>query len=647
MASRTASDSLPPRGTTGAGGLRPALFFCRCGPNIGEVVRLAELARPDSWPGAVRVEELPVPCSPEGRALLLAALRESRADRVVLAGCSPREHEATFRAVLAEAGLDPFLFQMVNLREQREWAGGSADLATARARSLVRGALRRVARHVPVPVTEVDASPDAVVVGGGPAGLSAALTLAQKGRRVVLVERDHVLGGLAATLDEVFPSLECASCFLDPVLSDVLHHPRIEVLTGAEVTEVLGSNGNFAVRLRLRPRYVDAAACLGSGCCAQACPVEVPEERSGGLGRRKAVHFPYPGCLPNVAVVDPDRCLHLQGKPCDACVGACAFGAIRLDARPEEREVRCGAVVLATGSRPAGAPGRPDVVTTYQLERMLHPNGPTGGVVRRAAGGAPTAVLLAPTPEAADADAALWPQELAKLALQLREKLPGVRVSVAGGLDRAAATTRLAADLAGAGVELLGGTLAPEAVAPRPRGLSAKVAGRDVEADLVVLHGASRPAEGAAELAARLRVRVRPDGFLEDQGNPFEPAATRVPGVLVAGAAGGPRTLAAAVRDGAAAAGRVLSALVPGERLVLEPLAARVDAERCGACGVCVSTCAFGAVSLSADGGRSRVEPAHCRGCGGCVAACPSGAIAAPHFTRLQIEEEIAGLLEE
>lgn len=644
----TRGQGAPPTGPVPG---RTGVYFCRCGPNLGAVVRLPALSEAAGWPGAADVAVHDVLCGAEGKAWLEARIREHGLERVVVGACSPREHEATFRGVLADAGLDPWLLQQVNLREQVDWIGGEAEPATARARRLVNAALHRVALHRPIVAGEVETSADVLVVGGGAAGVSAALALAGKDRKVVLAERSWVLGGLANQLDEIFPDLECASCFMEPVLDEVLHDPRVEVLTGAEVKRVRGAAGKFQVELAVRPRSVDPAACLGCGACAAACPAEVPDAHAAGRATRKAVHLPYVGCLPHVSAVDREACLHFHGGACDACVAACAFGAIRLDEAPAVREVEVGAIVVATGHRPAPAPAIEGVVSTYELERLLHPNGPTGGEVRLPGGAAPATVLLGAT--AGEEEGDLAAREVLKLAHLVRTRLPSATVAVAGGLDRVPALVRSAAALAAEGVEFLAGAIVPGGISRVVGGLSVRLApapGLEVEsrraADLVVLHGPSLPSDGTAALAALLRIDLDARGFFSERAaSPFEPTGTRIAGVHVAGAAGGPRSIREAIRDGAAAAGQVLASLPPGEKRPLEPLAAEVDAARCGGCGVCVSACAFGAVTLEPGTRRALVSAVHCRGCGTCAAACPTGAASARHFTRAQIRAEIAALL--
>jgi heterodisulfide reductase subunit A2 len=239
------------------GAPRTGLFFCRCAGNLGQVIQLGALGRAERWPGAAAVETHDVLCSPAGQAWLRGRLEALGLTHLVVAACSPREHEQTFRRVMGAAGRSPWLLQMVNLREQVEWAGGPSGPATARAARLVAAGLARVAfhRHVEPELREV--SPDVLVVGGGPAGTAAALALARKDRKVLLVERSPALGGLANRLDQIFPDLACASCFMEPALDELLHHERIEVLTQAEVRAVRGSAGRFEVELALAPRVID------------------------------------------------------------------------------------------------------------------------------------------------------------------------------------------------------------------------------------------------------------------------------------------------------------------------------------------------------------------------------------------------------
>jgi len=518
--------------TGGAGHGRTGLFLCRCSGNLGRVVDVDGLAVASRWPSVAWVGVHALLCSPEGVAWLRERIRLEGLERIVVGACSPREHEATFRAAAQAEGRSPWHVQAVNLREQVEWIGGSPVEATACAERLLRAGVARVALHRDLPRREVLASPDVLVIGGGAAGLAAARTLAGPGRRAIVVEREFALGGFTARSEAPLADGACGSCVLSPVIDELLHQAAVEVLEGAEVTAVRGSFGRFDVEVTRRARYVDAERCLGCPACVEACPVEGPDPREGGGGLRRAIHLPWEGCLPHVPSIDPARCTALRardgssgpsraGEPqaaraCRACADACAVDAIRLDEADQVLVRHVGAIVVATGSSPGAAQG--------------------------------------PTVE--------------------------------------------------------------------------------------------RSAEGSGALARMLRIDAGEDGFLDDAGpSPFEPTATRVAGVFVAGAAAGPRGLRAAIRDGVAAAGSILALLRPGERLLVEPLAPEVAEAACGGCGGCVAACAFDAVRRDPETGKARVEPLHCRGCGGCAAGCPSGAMGSPHQTRDQIAAEIAALL--
>jgi heterodisulfide reductase subunit A len=631
-----------------AGG-RTGLLLCRCAGGLGPVVGIDALADAGRWPEAAWVGVHDLLCGPEGLAWMRERIAAEGLDRIVVGACSPKEHEADFRRVAEEAGRSPFAVQVVNLREQVEWVGGDVVAATARAERLLRAGLARAPLHRDLPRRRVEVAPDVAVIGGGVAGLSAALSLAGRGRRVAVVERSFALGGLANRLDELHPDGTCASCFMAPAIDDVLHHPDVDVLTGAEVIGVRGSVGSFEVEVALRPRYVDPETCLGCPACVEACPVERPDASEGGLGTRRAISLAYAGCLPYVPSIDPRACTALLGGGCRACADACAVGAIRLDDVPRTRTLRAGAVVLATGMEPGAVEGPPGVLSAWTLERMLHPNGPTGGEVRTPAGAPPRAILFALAHEPSPSECGVAVDELLKLAGALRARQAGPRVVVAGGLDRSPGHARAARTLAEAGVEFVEGSVDGR-IEPLDGRLAVTLRGRGTEraevVDLVVLHAASVPPEGIGALAALLRVARDERGFLSDEGSsPFEPGATRAAGVFVAGAAAGPRLVRAAIRDGKVAAGRILGELPVGATLEVEPLAAVADTVRCCGCGACATACAFGAVRRDPATGKARVEPLHCVACGSCAAACPTGAMDAPHYTRAQLSAEISALL--
>jgi heterodisulfide reductase subunit A len=294
---------------------------------------------------------------------------------------------------------------------------------------------------------------------------------------------------------------------------------------------------------------------------------------------------------------------------------------------------------------PGPVEGPAGVLSSYQLERMLHPDGPTGGRLVGPDGAPPRAVLLASAADGAPGGD-LAAREILKLAHLVKARHPEAAVAVAGGLERSPELVAEADVLRAQGVELLLG--APGAIAAAGGRLEVQLGGPEGvrAADLVVIHAPPHPAAGAAALARLFRIDLTRAGFLSDRAaSPFEPTATRIAGVYVAGAAAGPRSIHQAIRDGAAAAGLVLASLEPGERRPLEPLAAEVEAALCGGCGICAAACPFGAVVIERATGKASVEAVHCRGCGTCAAACPTGATGARHFTRAQIAAEISALL--
>jgi heterodisulfide reductase subunit A len=621
---------------------RTGLFLCECGPNMGHAIQLDELARDGAFPDATVVERHAMWCTPEGKARLAQRVRDLALDRVVVGGCSPHEHEATFRQVLVDAGLNPFLLQVANLREQCEWQGADG---TQRATQLLQGALARVSTLTPVTTESVQASVDVLVVGGGMAGISAALALAQKERRVTVVEQGAALGGLLVRLDEVFPSMKCASCFLQPAINQLLDHPGVDVRTSSRVVSVRGVHGQFTVEVESQAQVVDPALCLGAGACTQACPVTFSDEGEEGLVQRKAIGHAYSGALPAVSFVDPVRCTRLNGQGCDApCVTACPMGAVDFSRQVRRQTITCGAVVLATGMETRKAPAVDGVYSCVQAERLLHPHGPTQGRVVLPDGSTPRRVVLAPCGPMTARETDLARQELVKVATRLLDVLPGVALHVAGDCQHSTTAAGMVKRLLDAGCRLTSGHVDVTALKRTAQGVAFTLAGAPSSADMVVLWTGVGLSAAVQDLVRDLHVEPGVDGFVEGDQDVWAPTATNVPGIYAVGTVLGPRLLGDVVRDGTAAAGRILSTLHTGEELTLEPLAARVDESRCGKCGVCVGSCPYGAIRTLADG-TCRVVTSQCRGCGTCAAACPSLAIISPQYEHHQLSAEISGLL--
>jgi heterodisulfide reductase subunit A len=366
---------------------RIGVFICECGPNIKDAMDIPQLVRfAGQLEAVVLAEPVGLLCAPNARKKAVDTIRHHQISHVVFAGCSPGEHEQTFRSVLEDAGRNPFMMQAVNLREQCAWVIHDRGQATRKAKGLIRAAVQRVRHHAPITIKEIDCRPDVLVIGAGVAGISAAQTLSQNGRRVFMVERSACIGGMAALYEDLYPDFNCAACLIEPYLDEVIHDARIEVLTTSEVLSIRGTPGNFTVAVKQAARHIDPHRCIGCGACIEACPVTVPNAFNAHMDTRRAVYIPYPGALPHVAVIDKPHCLQFKGESCRACEQACPFDAVDFTAVTTVRHLKVGAVVVATGFQ-GFDPGRSTrygygsidgVITAFAFERMVNTTGPTG-----------------------------------------------------------------------------------------------------------------------------------------------------------------------------------------------------------------------------------------------------------------------------
>ncbi|MBU1671563.1 MAG: CoB--CoM heterodisulfide reductase iron-sulfur subunit A family protein [Actinobacteria bacterium] len=647
-----------------AGGI--GVYICDCGTNIAGVVDCAALAREAAtWPGVAVAREYRYMCSDPGQGLIKSDIEELGLDRVVVAACSPRMHEPTFRACLAEADLNPYLLEVCNIREQCSWVHAETGSATQKALSLLRAAVRKVRLNRELSARSFPVTRAVLVLGAGIAGIHAALSIAASGKKVYLVERGPSIGGRMAQLDKTFPTLDCSACILTPKMVDVARSPNIELLTCTELEELSGFNGNFTARVRTRSRRVDIDSCTGCGDCVEACVMKgrVPDEFDAGLSRRGAVYMPFPQAVPLAAAVDPQSCLYVtKGKCKSPCLEACGPEAIDLDMPDEVRELEVGAVVVATGFDVFGAAGMPqfgygrypEVMDALQFERMLSASGPTGGRLLLPDGTEPSTIAFLHCVGSRDENAneycsrvcCMYSMKQAHLA---REKT-GAKVyefyiditAFGKGYQEFYRRVRdegvffirgKAADVA-----RLGGSLKVFA--------EDTLLGRPVElpVDMVVLATGLIPASGSADLARKLGIALSPDGFFAEAHPKLRPAESHGDGIFLAGCCQGPKDIPDTVAQAGAAAVEAVALLDRGTVQVDAGVGGIVE-DLCRGCGICVECCPYGAVELTADG-VACVNEALCKGCGLCAAACLGGAVVMEAYDDGQILACIEGLLE-
>ncbi|HAK87759.1 MAG TPA: (4Fe-4S)-binding protein [Nitrospiraceae bacterium] len=647
--------------------MKIGVYFCNCGTNIKDKID-PEKVKTQMPPGA-HFETVDFACSEDGKKQIEDSLKENRIERVVISACSPREHENTFMRVLSRAGINPYLMHMVNVREQVAWVTEDSAKAAEKAGRYINSAIKRVALHDPLDKKEIVMCPDVLVIGAGPAGLKAALSLAEAGRKVAVVEKTPVIGGMPVRFEDLFPNMECGPCMLEPMMGDVLHgeySENIELMTLSEVMEVTGFYGNFIVKIKKSPRHVDTHKCIGCGECIAVCPSSAKNEFNYGMNERKAVDFPFMGALPNAPFIDRDKCIRLQGKECTACSDACPVGedVFLFDEKEEVIERNVGAVVVAVGSSLYDCKNIPglgygktaDIYTSAEFERMLASNGPTGGEIKTSKGGVPVSTAIVHCAGSLDKNhmeycSGICCQYAFKFNHMIEKKLPGTKIyhfykeMVVPGKEEF--SLYLHARDNPNSVFIRYQTADSLSVSERDGGKVIKItgAGGEVLVDMVVLCPAVVPAAESGKLGAILEAAQDRFGFFEELHGRMDSAQSKIRGIYLAGTCQSPMDIQKSMNQGMAAAGYILSGLVAGKKLEIKPITAVVDSDRCSGCRVCISVCPYKAVSFDAGKEVSVVNDVLCQGCGTCVAACPSGAIKGNHFTNEEILAEIEGVL--
>ncbi len=656
------------------GDVRIGVYTCHCGTNIAgrvDVERVAEYAR--SLPHVVVSRAYKYMCSDPGQDLLRQDIRDHRLNRIVVAACSPHLHEHTFRRALEKSGLNPYFVHMVNIREHVAWVHADKAASTAKAMDLVRAGVRRVALHRPLQTIRIPIRSEVLVVGGGIAGIHAALTLANAGKHVYLVEREATIGGHMAAFDKTFPTLDCAACILTPKMSAVKEHPNITLWTYSDVVAVDGAIGDFTVRVRRRPRYINEDLCSGCLACIESCiykDARVPDAFNLGLGKRKPIYIPFPQAVPQVPVIDPETCIQFKSGKCrKTCVEACGERhAIDLTAQPREETIRVGAVVIATGFQtfdarrtPYYGYGRyPNVYTALEVERLVNATGPTAGEVVLRDGSRPRSVGIVHCVGSRDANTNAWCSRVCcmyslKLAHLIAERTGAeifnfyIDMRTPGkGFEEF--YQKLLAErvhfIRGRVAEITDWAYDPSEEGKLVIRVEDTLAGlvRRIPVDMIVLATGLEPRADSAEVRRLFNISCGGEGFFLERHPKLAPVNTFTGGVFLAGCCQGPKDIPDTVAQAGAAAAEAL-ALIDAGYVETEPNTAQVIEEVCSGCKTCVAMCPYKAITILQDNGRARVNQALCKGCGTCVAACPSASIVQNLFEDEEIFEEIEGVL--
>ncbi len=650
------------------------VYVCHCGTNISGTVDVEDVAQ---WAaeklehrGVIVARDYKFMCSSLGQELIEKDIKELGLTRVVVAACSPHLHEKTFRTACENAGLNPYLCELVSIREQVSWVHTDKVAATAKSKAVISGGVERVIWHEPLEAMSVPIHPATLVVGGGIAGIQATLEIANAGYPVYLVEREPSIGGHMAQFDKTFPTLDCSACILTPKMVEVGTHPNVTLMTWTDVEKVDGYVGNFDVTVRQKARKVDTELCTGCGICEEKCPKNVIDNvYEAGLGYRKAIYTPFPQAVPNYPVMDLENCIYFDTGKCKACEKFCPTHAIDFEQEDEIIEFQVGNIILATGYDMFDARkmsnygyGRlKNVFTSLEFERMCNASGPTEGkIVLRDGVTTPKTVGIIHCVGSRDKNhneycSSICCMQSLKFAHLVHERTGAnvynfyIDIRTPGkGYDEF--YTRVIEE----GTSFVRGKVAEVTNAARQPGERRKLIvqvedtligkQRRIPVDMVILSAGLEPPHDAKEVAKRFGISCSADGWYIEKHPKLDPIATMTEGIYIAGCVQGPKDIPASVAQGAAASARILGKIQQGE-MAMEPIRASVLDEQCSGCRICNDLCPYNAILFHEETMVSEINPALCQGCGTCVAACPAGAITGAGFSNEQVLAQIEGLL--
>ena len=668
---------------------RIGVFVCHCGTNIAGTVDVAKVAEElGKVNGVVYSTHYTYMCSSAGQKMIEDKIHELNLTGVVLCSCSPRMHEKTFRSCAERAGLNAYKVEVANIREQCSWVMKEMGDATEKAIALGKAAVAKTILDTPLIEGETPMTKRALVIGGGIAGITAALDIADAGFPVDIVEKDYTVGGKMAKLDKTFPTLDCASCIVTPKMTEVSQNPNIRILSYSEVAGVKGYIGNFEVDIKRHPRYVDETKCTGCGACIEKCPnKKVPNAFNLNLNNRKAIDIPFAQAVPKVAAISADYCLHMKGlkngkdNVCGFCEKACAAGAINFHQEETTLTEKYGAIIVATGYNPISLEKfdeyaysqSPDVVSSLEFERLCNASGPTNGhLLRPSDGKEPKNIVFvqcvgsrcsADSTKGHEYCSKICCMYTAKHAILTRDHYPDTNITVfyidvrTPGKNFDEFYRRAVEQY---GVHYIKGQVGK--VTPLSDG-TLDVQGSDlilnrqvhIKADMVVLAASIEADKSARPLATMLTTSMDNNDFFLEAHAKLRPVESPTAGIFLAGCCQGPKDIPETVAQSSGAAAKAICLLVK-DKLKNNPCTANPNENACNGCGQCANVCPYGAISYIEKDFRgpnrttitrrvSQVNKAMCHGCGACTVACPSGAMDLLGFSNKQILAEVDSVL--